>query len=706
MVIEISKRTNWFDGQNVTENDLDTEQNAWHSTVSAGVDLLAGSGVQQEFSTQPILLDTSNVPSSISNLITTQNFDGEPIYPIDSFGNTTFTQPSDSLQGNQLVVEILGSSLDGSARAKVYIFGTIFGGYFKQEVFVFEDNGTKTTKNYYTSIVAIMTQDFRGNQNTVVDGTASRNNGGVLRILEALPMKVARDTIMSEQSQEPNQDYINFKPANSSKTLNTVLDEIAATEGLDKDDLEISTTSTSQRTLDSSDNGVIIGEKFKATTNNIQKITILLSVEENTLAVSGEEFNWSGDIVVGIRKLQTSNTCPVDTIPDTLIEFDPEPSSLSEISFDQSDLESLGVALNATPQEVDFVFTGTPLANPAVSPTLVVGEYYILTIRRTGNINTGTIVLEEASNTDASPTDTDEKRMTVFAQNDWIDVPESDLWYKIHTDAVRIVNGRAIDGGVQITSPKVKKNTATGIDEPFIEGKYNLLDTSSTGENYIIVQRANEFTDVGSHPSTGNSVFTRISDEPDVSVISQSTLSTLLDANNNTVILGMAVDDNPVGNPTITGTTSNPGLQNTTTFTIINPSSDITTNNLVGSILIPNTNDTTTKYKIIKVDTYTDLYGADKMVDNCDPRIIDSTCQQIIDTALRTGAKVIGPVPLPSRRTSFVVNKAAFIDKDAREHFELKTHKRLIDILTPTDSTIENLIHLDLPSGVNVEIKM
>lgn len=89
-----------------------------------------------------------------------------------------------------------------------------------------------------------------------------------------------------------------------------------------------------------------------------------------------------------------------------------------------------------------------------------------------------------------------------------------------------------------------------------------------------------------------------------------------------------------------------------------------------------------------------------------DPRIIDSTCQQIIDTALRTGAKVVGPIPLPSDRTVFVVNKAAFIDKDAREHFQLKTHKRLIDIMNPTESTIENLIHLDLPSGVNVEIKM
>lgn len=89
-----------------------------------------------------------------------------------------------------------------------------------------------------------------------------------------------------------------------------------------------------------------------------------------------------------------------------------------------------------------------------------------------------------------------------------------------------------------------------------------------------------------------------------------------------------------------------------------------------------------------------------------DSRIIDSTCQQILDTAIRTGAKVLGPIPLPSKRTMLVVNKASFVDKDAREHFQIKTHKRLIDIISPTDNTIESLIHLDLPAGVDVEIKM
>lgn len=89
-----------------------------------------------------------------------------------------------------------------------------------------------------------------------------------------------------------------------------------------------------------------------------------------------------------------------------------------------------------------------------------------------------------------------------------------------------------------------------------------------------------------------------------------------------------------------------------------------------------------------------------------DARVIDSCCQQILDTAIRTGAKVIGPIPLPCRRSVYAINKSPFIDKDARDHFEIKVHKRLIDIISPTDKTIDSLTHLELPAGVNIEIRM
>lgn len=89
-----------------------------------------------------------------------------------------------------------------------------------------------------------------------------------------------------------------------------------------------------------------------------------------------------------------------------------------------------------------------------------------------------------------------------------------------------------------------------------------------------------------------------------------------------------------------------------------------------------------------------------------DYRIIDETCQKIVDTAVKTGAGIVGPVPLPTKKQIFVVNKSPFIDKDAREHFGLKIHKRLIDIVNPTNQTIDSLMHLELPAGVEVEVKM
>lgn len=89
-----------------------------------------------------------------------------------------------------------------------------------------------------------------------------------------------------------------------------------------------------------------------------------------------------------------------------------------------------------------------------------------------------------------------------------------------------------------------------------------------------------------------------------------------------------------------------------------------------------------------------------------DHKVLEDTCEKIISTAIKTGGAVIGPVPLPTRRSVMAVNKSPFTDKDSREHFEIKEHKRLIDIVNPTLQTIDALTHLDIPSGIDVAIKM
>ncbi len=89
-----------------------------------------------------------------------------------------------------------------------------------------------------------------------------------------------------------------------------------------------------------------------------------------------------------------------------------------------------------------------------------------------------------------------------------------------------------------------------------------------------------------------------------------------------------------------------------------------------------------------------------------DSKILDASVKQIMDTALRFDAKVLGPVPLPTEIKKYTVNRSAFVYKNAREQFEMRTHKRLIDILNPNARVIEALTNLSLPSGVNIDVKM
>ena len=89
-----------------------------------------------------------------------------------------------------------------------------------------------------------------------------------------------------------------------------------------------------------------------------------------------------------------------------------------------------------------------------------------------------------------------------------------------------------------------------------------------------------------------------------------------------------------------------------------------------------------------------------------DHDLIDQSAERIVDTATRTGAKVCGPVPLPTEKEIITILRAPHKYKDSREQFEMKTHKRLIDILSPTSKTVDSLMRLDLPAGVDIEIKL
>ena len=89
-----------------------------------------------------------------------------------------------------------------------------------------------------------------------------------------------------------------------------------------------------------------------------------------------------------------------------------------------------------------------------------------------------------------------------------------------------------------------------------------------------------------------------------------------------------------------------------------------------------------------------------------DYKVIDNSAKQIVDIAVRYGVDILGPVPLPTETHKYTVNRSSFVHKDSREQFEMRIHKRLIDILTPTPDVIDALMNLTLPAGVDIEIKI
>ena len=89
-----------------------------------------------------------------------------------------------------------------------------------------------------------------------------------------------------------------------------------------------------------------------------------------------------------------------------------------------------------------------------------------------------------------------------------------------------------------------------------------------------------------------------------------------------------------------------------------------------------------------------------------DHRVLDQSARLIVETAERTGADVVGPVPLPTKIERFTVQRSPFVDKDSQEHFEIRTHNRLIDVVDPDSKTIDTLMRLNLPAGVDIEIKI
>jgi len=608
------KRVRYFDGKQITKDDMEDEQNRHVGIDAATVANFMGSGVIGDLADPLVIFDSSDLNSQQQTLLDGYSFDGQNVYV-----GSGLVSPSDATQGVNLAVELSGVALAGAMTTKVSIIGTEFGGGLVHDDLVFEENGTQITRGRYASVLGILFNDFAGNRfgsrSPALDGY---DLVGRCVIREAKPMEVSYDTLMAGQNAQPSQFWGQFVVGSPTETLNSLLqDIIGASRSLS--DLNIGVASVAQRSIDPDDVTTRIGQKFLAAGTNIQKISILVSVEEDETAPPGDEYRWSGDIVLNLHALQTEVDCPVEPVPARLEDFDPDPTVIAQLSLDAANLADQGIVLDGYAKKVDFVLTETSVASPSASP-IEKDKYYVITIGRGGNASLGTLLFVEA--THRAPNG----YMVIYNGDAWVNITTSDMWFEIQGDYVKAADGTSYQSGVGTEVPRLKKD-ATGVEAPYVEGLIPLYTSSRNTPSFALVETEDETSEPEQDPRTGNPINSRIAPVPSISCIGSSSLSTLIDGGLSPLLLAKVWDSNPRGNlATISGLTTVAGMVYGNKLQIVAPDADMRANNVIGSLLTPNTL-ASWQYRVISQELYSDSYGdinGDGIIDATDLAIINS----------------------------------------------------------------------------------
>lgn len=609
----------WHDAQRVDQPDMDLEQTRNVQQDAAIVNNHFGSGVVPYSPIQNVIFDSDSLTEAQSGLISSQDFDGT--------GLSAHLQPTDTVLGNQLEVELADSEVEvaelirrdvtaipgvgGRLSLKVLIIGVDFQGNVQYDSFYFYKKEKQVTSKHYARILSIFFNDFLGNKN------CSRSLGGRVVIRESASFQLSRDPIMIEQSVQPNLFFRDFKISGftlGGASVATLYQQLQAGIGSEYsvDALNINTTVKTTRTLALGDVTTKLGQKFRATTNNIQAITLLLAAEKDESAAVADWFDWSGDLVVSIYEIQTTTACPTDIIPELAIEFEPSNSPLAQISINQVELRAAGYVLSDVLQPVDFVFSKTRLGSTS-NAVIVPGRYYMITINRSGNASVGNVFTGFGNDWTANA------RASTFSSGNWVDVPEDDMWFQVWTAAAKVSDGQAYDAGNGMEITKTSQNEL-GATIDYVLGNQSL---SSTGENTLntgIVQAIRSESVEEQDERTGNNVFSRQQISPSFSFVTAASLAELREAEE-PLIIGCAQDANPKTTVNLTGTQDLPGLVIGDVFTIINPDPDLLTTTLVGSNLVPNNTCQSNGFLIYKalycVDGYGDVNG-DGVIDLSD----------------------------------------------------------------------------------------
>lgn len=584
---EILLKNNYYDGQKVYIENLKKDQTFFENSVALGRKGAQGTGVIVDRPEERVVFDSDFLTPTQQGYVSVVTFDGRGV--LESPVST-----SDPVLGNQLFVRVSDCNIIGSFELLVTILGKTFDNQLIYEHLVFSNNYEQVTKNHFVEITNIMFQNFRGNANVTVDGRGSLNTAGRVVIGEVSSFKISKDFVVDRQVAEPDLNFRGYKTYDGAKTLETILIEAVGPSN-DVDELDVNTTTTLTRTFPAgASNQLIYSQKFQMSGSTIHKVSLLLGLDAGV--------NWSGNLVIGIRPLLTSAKCLTDFLPDTEIEFDPDTLVLEEISVTQADLEGRGIILTSEPSVVEFVFSAAQVSQRSLSP-LMDGDFYAITIRRTGDTSTGTIVLEEARNSEPA-----KRRLTVFQNNVWTDIEASTLWYEISTSSVKAASGSLLDDGFLVTEPKIQ-TLRSGLVVQNIQEGLGLENSSEGVENYVVVKKSLLFTDIESHPTTGDDIAGSAYYSPDFLVLEQNSLLDLILEDKNTVVLSRVKDNNSRNNPAIEGDLLYPGLAIGDTINIVNPTSALLNQNVVGSTIIPDISAPSYQYRITSQQVITRLLG-------------------------------------------------------------------------------------------------
>lgn len=610
------KRTHFYDGINVKNTDFVVDQNSNLAHTSYVAHDFHGSGILQSNPvTLPPMLDTANpdINGLSYTTINSGRFDGKGLF-VDR-------QPIDTTYGEQLLVSLKNVKIPLYSQTKVIIFGKIYDPDILQgrpvlETVVFDKSDAKATINYFKSVIAVFINNLSGGigrTDLSSSSTESLNTSlpglvGSLSIKEVGPLQVLDYGVIVNQTNMPNLDVQTFITSTITRTfrdeitfaINSVQNISYAPVSLaDISLLPLNTVGSATKPfLDSTTNGYIYGQKVYLATNNIQQISFSLSLADDTNG-------WSGELVLGIRALQTRS---IDQFANKL-NLDPDINILFEASFTQSDLLSRGYVLTETPQEIKFNFIGTALAQAA--GILIPNKYYIITLARRADISTGKILIDVGQKILVDSEFASYNPATRAWKNDL----NIDLWFKIYSAAVRVSPGVAYtNDGIMVSLQKTKIER-DGTIVSSVAGPYSLATIdASASDNIVILQSSQSFDTPSEHPRTGNLVFSRIIDKAEISVLSLNDFNELVDLTNDAneanfpMVLAVINDLNNKLNSPIAGIINLPGQVRKDQIILLN--TGLQDRQLeVNNVIVPNNATTGVRYRIVQSETESKYLG-------------------------------------------------------------------------------------------------